>query len=46
MTYGYKNQVNADAKSKLLERYAVTDASMHDSQKLAELLPPRRCGTS
>src|ERR1035437_3742973 len=36
--YGYKNQVKADAKSKLLERYAVTDASVHDSQKLAELV--------
>jgi IS5 family transposase len=36
--YGYKNPVKADAKSKLLERYAVTDASVHDSQKLAELV--------
>ena len=36
--YGYKNYVKADAKSKLLERYAVTDASVHDSQKLAELV--------
>jgi IS5 family transposase len=36
--YGYKNHVKADAKSKLLERYAVTDASVHDSQKLAELV--------
>lgn len=30
----------ADANSKLLERYAVTDASGHDSQKLAELVEP------
>ncbi len=30
--------MKADAKSKLLERYAVTDASVHDSQKLAELV--------
>jgi len=36
--YGYKNHVKADAQSKLLERYAVTDASVHDSQKLAELV--------
>ena len=36
--YGYKNHVKADAKSKLLERYAVTDASVHDSQKLAQLV--------
>ena len=30
--------MKADAQSKLLERYAVTDASVHDSQKLAELV--------
>jgi len=36
--YGYKNHVKADAQSKLIERYAVTDASVHDSQKLAELV--------
>ena len=36
--YGYKNHVKADAKSKLIERYAVTDASVHDSKKLAELV--------
>jgi len=36
--YGYKNHVTADAQSKLIERYAVTDASVHDSQKLAELV--------
>lgn len=36
--YGYKKHVKADAQSKLLERYAVTDASVHDSQKLAELV--------
>jgi len=36
--YGYKNHVKAGAKSKWLERYALTDASVHDSQKLAELV--------
>jgi len=36
--YGYKNHVKADVKSKLIEGYAVTDASVHDSQKLAELV--------
>jgi transposase, IS5 family len=36
--YGYKNHVKADAKSRLIERCAVTDASVHDSQKLAELV--------
>lgn len=34
---GYKHQVKADAKSKLIERHAVTDARVTDSQKLTEL---------
>lgn len=36
--YGYKNHVKADAKSKLIEQYAVTDASVHDSQMLESLM--------
>jgi IS5 family transposase len=36
--YGYKNHVKADAKSKLIEQYAVTDASVHDSQVLEPLV--------
>jgi transposase, IS5 family len=36
--YGYKNHVNADARHKLIRRYDVTDASVHDSQKLDGLL--------
>src|SRR5262249_37967174 len=36
--FGYKNHVNADAKHKLIRRYEVTDAAVHDSQKLDELL--------
>jgi IS5 family transposase len=36
--FGYKNHVNTDAKHKLIRRYAVTDAAVHDSQKLKELL--------
>jgi len=36
--YGYKNHVKADAQSKLIEKYAVTDASVHDSQMLAPLI--------
>jgi transposase, IS5 family len=35
---GYKNHVNAGAKHKLIRRYEVTDAAVHDSQKLDELL--------
>ncbi len=36
--YGYKNHVKADAKSKLIEKYAVTDASVHGSQMLEPLV--------
>lgn len=36
--YGYKNHVKADTKTKLIRKYAVTDASVHDSQVLGELL--------
>ena len=36
--YGYKNHIKMDAKSKLIETYAVTDASVHDSQVLDQLL--------
>ena len=36
--FGYKNHVNADVKHKLIRRYAVTDAAVHDSQPLDALL--------
>jgi len=36
--YGYKNHVNADARYKLIRRYGVSDASVHDSGKLDALL--------
>src|SRR5258708_37342912 len=36
--FGYKNHVNADAKHKLIRRYEVTDAAVHDSQELDRLL--------
>ena len=35
--FGYKNHVKEDAKSKLITKYTVTDASVHDSQ-VTELL--------
>ena len=38
--YGYKNHVKAEARSKLIEQYAVTDASVHNSHKLAPLVGP------
>jgi hypothetical protein len=36
--FGYKNHVNADAKHKLIRRYAVTDAAVRNSQELDGLL--------
>ena len=36
--YGYKNHISIDRKHKLIRRYAETDASVHDSQKLDEVL--------
>lgn len=36
--YGYKNHVNVDRRHKLIRRYKVTDASVHDSQALADVL--------
>jgi IS5 family transposase len=36
--YGYKNHVNADQQHKLIQSYAVTAASVHDSQVFDELL--------
>ena len=42
--YGDKNNLKADAQSKLIERYAVTDASMHDSQSATGSGGPCACG--
>src|SRR5262249_24267208 len=36
--YGYKNHISVDRKHKLIRRYAETDACVHDSQKLDEIL--------
>jgi IS5 family transposase len=36
--YGYKNHIKADRDSKMIVDYAVTDASVHDSQMAAELI--------
>jgi len=36
--YGYKNNVKVDKKSKFIDKYIVTDASVHDSQPLDNLL--------
>ena len=36
--YGYKNHLNIDCRHKLIRRYSVTDASVHDSQAVDDLL--------
>lgn len=36
--YGYKNHAKVDTKSKFINTYTVTDASVHDSQALKDLL--------
>ena len=36
--YGYKDHVKADTKSKLIQNYEVTEASVHDSQVVEDLL--------
>ena len=36
--YGYKNHINVDRRHKLVRRYHVTDASVHDSQVVSVIL--------
>jgi IS5 family transposase len=36
--YGYKNHVKVDQKTKLIKKAVVTDASVHDSQALKDLV--------
>ena len=36
--FGYKNHAKVDTKSKFIDTYKVTDASVHDSQPLDDLL--------
>jgi len=42
--FGYKNHVKSDAKSKLITKYLVTDASVHDSQATDLLLDEKDKG--
>ena len=42
--YGYKNHIKADTKSKLIDDYEVTSASVHDSQALENLLDEKDKG--
>jgi IS5 family transposase len=42
--YGYKNHAKVDTKSKFIDEYVVTDASVHDSQPLDDLLSEKDKG--
>ena len=42
--YGYKNHAKVDTKSKFINTFVVTDASVHDSQALDDLLEKRDKG--
>lgn len=42
--YGYKNHTKVDTKSKFIDSYEVTDASVHDSQPLDKLLNEKDAG--
>ncbi|MDR3327661.1 MAG: transposase, partial [Prevotellaceae bacterium] len=44
--FGYKNHVKQDALSKLIIKYLVTDASVHDSQSTDVLLDSKDSGES
>jgi len=42
--YGYKNHVNVDKRHKLIRRYTVTDAAVHDSQVLEDVVLAQTAG--
>ena len=44
--YGYKNHVKVDRKTKLIKKAVVTDASVHDSQALADLVDTTDAGAT
>ena len=35
---GYKNHIKSDQKSKFIEKYTVTDASVHDSTLVPDIM--------
>ncbi len=43
--FGYKNHVNVDRKHKLIRRYHVSDAALHDSQAVNALLTRGNTGS-
>ena len=42
--FGYKNHANVDKQYKLIRRYVATDAAVHDSQVLEEVVQPKTAG--
>jgi len=42
--FGYKNHVKVDSKSKIITKYVVTTANVHDSQPLEEILTDKDKG--
>jgi IS5 family transposase len=40
--YGYKDHIKIDKKSKIITKYSVTSASVHDSQELKKLINVKR----
>ena len=42
--YGYKNHIKADKKTKLIEKYHTTDASVHDSNVIKPLIEEKDKG--
>jgi len=42
--YGYKNHAKVDTRGKFIDKYKVTDASVHDSQPLDDLLTDKDKG--
>ena len=42
--YGYKNHIGIDRKNKLIRQFKVSDASVHDSQVLDEIVDPENSG--
>ena len=42
--YGYKNHIKASVESKIIEKYEVTPASVHDSQAMEHLIEDEDAG--
>lgn len=42
--YGYKDHINVDVEYGFIRKHKVTDASVHDSQEIEELLDPNNTG--